>query len=139
MADWQAQQWLDAIIQGKLAASYWLGLIQYEQGEFAAALDYFRVRTLQFGPSVFWATGAHYNIARTLEASGQRQKAIDAYETSIFLRNDAGNLVRARWLKELDGEKNKKAEEKKPEEKKSEEEKTEEKSGREKKQRLDTD
>ena len=31
---WQAQQLVDAIIQGKLAASYWLGLIQYEQGEY---------------------------------------------------------------------------------------------------------
>ena len=124
-----AQQQVDSIILGKLAASYWLGLIQYEQGEYLAALDYFRVRTLQFGTqlfgsAVFWAPGAHYNIAHTLEASGQRQKAIDAYASSILLRddagklylwNDAGNLVRARWLKELDEGKDKKAEEKKPE------------------------
>ena len=98
-----AKQQVDSIIEGKLAASYWLGLIQYEQGEYAAALDYFRVRTLQFGPRVFWAAGAWYNIARTLEASGRRQMAIDLYESNIFLRNDSGNLVRARWLKELDG------------------------------------
>jgi len=112
-ATWQAQQVAGAIIQGKLAASYWLGLIQYDLGEFTAAMDYFSVRTLQFGPSVFWAAGAYYNIARTLEASGQRQKAIDEYESNIFLqydlRNDTGNLVRARWLKELGGERNNKA------------------------------
>ena len=42
-----------ATIQGKLDASYWLGLIEYEQGEYAAALDYFRVRTLQFEPEQF--------------------------------------------------------------------------------------
>jgi tetratricopeptide (TPR) repeat protein len=142
-ADQQARLVVGAIIQGKLAASYWLGLIQYEQGEFAVAMDYFRVRTLQFGPSVFWATGAHYNIARTWEASGQRQKAIDAYESSILLRNDSGNRIRARWLKELDGAKNVKPEEKKPErvnleekkavEKKSVEKKTEEKKTEEKK------
>ncbi|MGA2255818.1 MAG: tetratricopeptide repeat protein [Thermoguttaceae bacterium] len=146
-ADFTEQQ-VDAIIRGKLAASYWLGLIQYEQGEFAAALDYFSVRTLQFpqnwtklewkpralayfsvgalqlGPKIFWATGAHYNIARILEAGGQRQKAIDVYETSILLRNDSGNLVRARWLKELDGEEHRKPEEKKTVEKKIEETKT---------------
>ncbi|MEI8374773.1 MAG: hypothetical protein WCJ35_18265 [Planctomycetota bacterium] len=100
----QAQQLVGAIIQGKLAASYWLGLIQYDLGELTAARDYFSVRTLQFGErDCFWATGAHYSIARTLEASGERQKAIDEYESNIFLRNDSGNLVRARWLKERDG------------------------------------
>jgi tetratricopeptide (TPR) repeat protein len=102
-----AKQQVDSTIEGKLAASYWLGLIQYEQGEYAAALDYFRVRTLQFGPRVFWAAGAHYNIARTLEAAGQRQKAIDEYASSIFLRNDPGCLLRAKWLEELSGEKKK--------------------------------
>jgi tetratricopeptide (TPR) repeat protein len=165
LANQQAQDVVGAILAGKVAASYWLGLIQYEQGEFAAAkgeidtaraefaaaMDYFRVRTLQFGSrvfgatgasnniglpgngerhaieNVFWATGAHYNIARTWEASGQRQKAIDEYETCILLRNDPGNLVRARWLKELDGEKTKKAEVKKPDEKKPEEKKIVEK------------
>ncbi len=129
---------VDSVFRGKLAASYWLGLIQYEQGEFVPALDYLRVRTLQYEAaldylrahtlqlqvaisylrsrvpdldSVFrfsWASGANYNIARSLEANGQRQKAISAYESSIFLHNDAGNLVRARWLKGLDGGKAKK-------------------------------
>ncbi len=75
-----AQQQVEAIIQGKLDASYWLGLIQYELGQydyeawkiaesqgksafaqkkfdeamdyFTAALDYFRVRTLQFGAAI---------------------------------------------------------------------------------------
>ena len=128
-ADLQARLVVSAIIQGKLAASYWLGLIQYDLGEYEAALDYFRVRTLQFGErGVFWATGAHYNIARTLEAGGQRQKAIHEYESNILLRNDSGNLIRARWLKELDGgvqkPDEKKAEEKKIEETKAEERKT---------------
>ena len=44
-------------------------------------MDYFRVRTLQFGPRSFGASGAVYNIARTLEASGQREKAISEYFT----------------------------------------------------------
>jgi len=127
-----AQQAAAAYIQGKLDASYWLGLIQYDQGEYTAALDYFGVRTLQLslqldpqgigGLQRLWAYGAHYNIARTLEAIGQPQKAINVYE-SIDLRNDDGNLIRARWLKELEVAKNKKPEEKKAEEKKAEEKK----------------
>ena len=34
-----------------------------------------------------------YNIARTLEAVGKRDKAIEVYELSILLRNDRGNRV----------------------------------------------
>jgi tetratricopeptide (TPR) repeat protein len=102
-------------------------LIEYEQGDFIAALDYFGRRTLQFGPRVAWARGAHYNVARCLEASGQRSKAIDTYEKSILLRNDTGNLLRARWLKELDRGKNNKALAAKPEAAKLEERKMEEK------------
>jgi len=120
----------ESIMQGKLAASYWLGLIQYDVGEFDAAYDYFSVRTLQIGSMVFWTPGAHYNIARTLEALGHRQEAIEKYESIELLRRNPGNLLRAHWLKELDGGKDKKAEDKKIEEKepkKIEEKKTVEK------------
>ena len=120
----------ESIMQGKLAASYWLGLIQYDVGEFDAAYDYFSVRTLQIGSMVFWTPGAHYNIARTLEALGHRQEAIEKYESIELLRRNPGNLLRAHWLKELDGGKDKKAEDKKIEEKepkKIEEKKTMEK------------
>jgi tetratricopeptide (TPR) repeat protein len=129
----QAVQLAKLTVAGKLAASYWLGLIQYDAKEYDAALDYLGIRTLQFGAEhVFWATGAYYNIARTWEASGQRKKAIEAYETNLLLRNDNGNLVRARWLRELDGGQTKKpaemkTEAKKPEEKKKEDNKLEEK------------
>jgi tetratricopeptide (TPR) repeat protein len=135
----ETQRNAEIIVQGKLAASYWLGLIEFDAGKaaaeagesakaqdyYAAALDYFRKRTLQFGPqAVPWATGAHYNIARTLEADGQRQQAIKEYETDVPLRdnmgnlvlyNDEGNRLRARWLTEVGGEKNKKSEETKGE------------------------
>jgi tetratricopeptide (TPR) repeat protein len=131
-----AQFELDSIVQGKLTASYWLGLIQYDAQKYDAAVEYFTVRTLQFGPQVFWTAGAHYNITRCLEAAGRRKEAIAAYESSPFLRNDDGNLVRAHWLKEL-GEESKKAEKKpevkKADEKKSEDKKTDEKNAGEKK------
>jgi len=110
----QAQLLVNAIIQGKLDASYWLGLIQYERGQFDAAMDYFKNRTFQFGPRVFWATGASYNIARTLEASGKWQDAIGLYENNLLLKYDSGSQIRARWLKELNGVKNNNPEEKMP-------------------------
>ena len=126
-AELQARHRVDAIISGKLSASFWLGLIQYDLGEYPAAMDYFRVRTLQFGPKVFWASGAVYNIARTLEASGQRQKAIQEYRANLLLRNDDGCLLRARWLKELDEEKTLRADAKKPDIRKKGEKKSVEK------------
>jgi tetratricopeptide (TPR) repeat protein len=98
---------LQAILGGKLDASYWLGLIEYDQGQYLSALDYFNVRVLKLDRNLIWAAGAHYNVARSLEAAGQRSKAIKEYESV----GNPGNLVRARWLRELDGEK-------KPEEKK---------------------
>jgi len=145
-AELVAQLVVGAIIQGKLSASYWLGLIQYEQGEadpdpirargdYDSAMDYFGVRTLQVGPSDFWARGAHhniavllenlparvadifwargalYNIARTFEARGERQEAIETYN-SKWLKYHAGIPIRAQWLAALDAGKNKKPAEK---------------------------
>jgi len=124
---------LEAIGRGKLDASYWLGLIQYDQQQYASALDYFLVRVLRFGPEVPWASGAHYNIARCYEARGERPKAIDEYESSPYLRNDPGNQLRARWLKSLDSEKPPKPEAKKAEERRIGEKTTGEDKAQEKK------
>jgi len=122
-----------AILKGKIDAAYWLGLIEYEQGEYASALDYFIERTLKSG-SVAWAAGANYNVGRSQEMLGNWQKAAEEYESSIFLRNEAGSLLRAKWLKELHGatggegkKPEKKAEEKKIEEKKIDGKKMDEK------------
>jgi hypothetical protein len=105
---------LSAILQGKVDASYWLGLIDFEQGQYASALDYFDVRTLQYGRmlqggrEVARAPGAHYNIARVYEMTGERAKAILEYRSSGRSADEDGNLLRARWLSDLDGGKEKK-------------------------------
>jgi tetratricopeptide (TPR) repeat protein len=114
-----------AIRRGKLDASYWLGLIAYDQAQYPSALDYFNVRVLPLDRELAWAAGAHYNAARSLEAGGQRAKAIREYESS----GGAGNLVRAAWLRELDGgkNKNKTGDEGKPEEEKIGEKKMDDK------------
>ncbi len=114
---------LQAILQGKLDASYWLGLIEYDQGQYPSALDYFNFRVLPLDHELAWAAGAHYNVGRSLEAGGQRAKAIKEYESS----GGAGNLVRAAWLRVLDSGKSKIADEGKLEEKKIGEKKMEEK------------
>ena len=97
LADWTTQSYR----RGKIYASYWLGLIALDQGNYASAVDYFANRTLAAAPGSMWTPGAHYNLARSLEAGGQFQKAIDEYVGSTFSAVYAGNLVRARWLKEL--------------------------------------
>jgi hypothetical protein len=98
LAELQAQEIVDAILRGKLDASYWLGLIEFEEKEYPAALDYFNVRVVNLDHGLVWAEGAHYNVGRCLEANGQRAAAIKEYESST----NAANLVRARWLRELD-------------------------------------
>ncbi|MDZ7620632.1 MAG: tetratricopeptide repeat protein, partial [Patescibacteria group bacterium] len=62
--------------RGKQDASYWLGLMAYEQGAYDAALDYLAKRTLDASPDGPWTHGARYNLARTYEATGELDKAV---------------------------------------------------------------
>jgi tetratricopeptide (TPR) repeat protein len=77
-------------------AAYWVGLLAYDDGNYATAEDWLKRRELQAsdGP---WTDGAHYNLARTYEQEGKLDEAI------ALLRQDAspqraGNLLRARML-----------------------------------------
>jgi len=45
--------------------------------------------------------GIHYNLARAYEALGQPQQAVEEYLSGIRSPMHPGNLLRARWLKEL--------------------------------------
>ena len=87
-------------LRGKLDASYWLGLIAFEQGNYVSAIDYFAKRTLEASPDGPWTLGAQYNLARAQEAIGPPQKAIEQYQAGIVSYSYYGNLLRARWLKE---------------------------------------
>jgi tetratricopeptide (TPR) repeat protein len=110
-----------ACLIGKQNASYWLGLIAYEQGNYASAVDYFTKRTMEAMPNGPWTHGARYNLARTYEALGQGQKAVDEYAADLNAPNQNGNLLRARWLSALlDAAQARKAAEKKAAEKKAE-------------------
>jgi tetratricopeptide (TPR) repeat protein len=88
--------------QGKLDASYWLGLIAQDRGKYDAAVDYFtnRTRPPLISPDGPWTDGARYNLARAYEASGDVQKAILFYGNNDSSPGYHGDLLRAKWLAE---------------------------------------
>ncbi len=85
--------------RGKQDASFWLGLITFEQQDFPSAIDFFNKRVLEAAPKGPWAPAARYNLARSYEASGEIDKAIKLYETDKSPQSH-GNQLRARRLKE---------------------------------------
>jgi len=80
-AEWQkrlddAQRYYRAI---KQYASYWLGLIQLEQGKYEVAISWLQ-RTREDGPENPFFQGAHYNLGRCYEAIGEQEKANQMYQ-----------------------------------------------------------
>lgn len=65
-------------LAAKQSASYWLGLVSYEGGDYRQAIDFFSRRTLEAWPNGQWSTGARYNLARTSEAEYRRKIAAAA-------------------------------------------------------------
>lgn len=83
--------------EAKQSASYWLGLIAFERGNYPAAIDYFQTRTLEAAPEGPWTGGARYNLARSLEALGRTDEAIRYYKADLSAQR-SGNLLRAERL-----------------------------------------
>ncbi|QEG33021.1 tetratricopeptide repeat protein [Bythopirellula goksoeyrii] len=81
----------------KYSASYWLGLLSYDEGKFEVAEDWFRRRTLEAHSNGFWTPGANYNLARTLEQLGRNEEAIEILEADQSPQR-FGNLLRARRI-----------------------------------------
>jgi hypothetical protein len=83
--------------QAKQHASYWLGLVQFDDGNLEAAASWFKERTLELTPNGVWVPGARYNLARTYEALGDYERARE-----LYLEDDSaqqhGNLIRAKLL-----------------------------------------
>lgn len=90
----------DLFLLAKMNASYWLGLLCFEVGQYQAAIDYFEKRTLEPWPNSFWKPGIHYNLGRTYEALGQYEQAIQRYEADPAAPDHYGRRLRARWIKE---------------------------------------
>ncbi len=84
--------------RAKQDASYWLGLLSYEQGKFEIAADWLGDRTLKASPNGPWTAGARYNLARAHEAMGNFAEAIRLLKSDDSPQRH-GNLLRARQLK----------------------------------------
>jgi tetratricopeptide (TPR) repeat protein len=92
------QKYIAAVFRRKQDATYWLGLISYDEKEYTAAEDYFERLTLKVWPTGPWTDGARYNLARTYEADGRAADAIKIYEADDSPQR-FGNHLRARRLK----------------------------------------
>ncbi len=90
----------DILLRAKMDASYWLGLLCFDLGEYQAALDYFEKRSLEPWPDSPWRTGAHYNLGRTYEVLGQYEQAIRHYQADAQAPDSHGRRLRATWIKE---------------------------------------
>lgn len=103
----QVRELEQLMVRTKQNASYWLGLIAFDRGEYQVASDYFEKRLLTPDPTNLWAAGARYNLGRCWEALGWRdrnvellQRAVQTYQAVENSPLTAGCRVRARWLTE---------------------------------------
>ncbi len=86
--------------EAKQAASFWLGLIFFDQQDYPNSIDFLANRTLGTERESPWADAARYNLARAYEAHGDNAKAIELYEADKSSPQSHGNQLRGRWLKE---------------------------------------
>lgn len=82
---------------GKRTATYWLSLVQYDDGRFETAGNWFGKRVLDREQASMWNDAATYNFARCEEAIGNLESAIE------LLKDDRtpaahGNRLRARLI-----------------------------------------
>jgi len=85
---------------GKRTATYWLSLLQYDDGRLETAGSWLEKRVLDEEQLSRWEPAARYNLARTLERLGQTERAIELYKT-VGDPQEHGNRVRARLLAKL--------------------------------------
>ena len=83
--------------EGKITASLWLGIAQYETGRFDDALEWLDEKTLQIDKDERWQGSARYNLGRTHEALGNFDAARDTYFADQSPQAH-GNRLRARYF-----------------------------------------
>lgn len=99
--DWQLS--LDRVktlqTQSKQHASYWMGLVHEQQGNYDVAMNWLTTRTLDKYPDGPWTDGARYNLARCHEALGEVEEAVKLYRIDESPQRH-GNLLRAAILEQ---------------------------------------
>ncbi|TWT73368.1 tetratricopeptide repeat protein [Allorhodopirellula solitaria] len=99
--DARLQQMQTFIRLGKRTATYWLALLQYDDGRYDTAHNWFTKRVLDDEQQSYWADAAVYNAARASEQEGNIAEAITALKTDQNV-SDFGNRLRARLLDRLE-------------------------------------
>jgi len=97
----ETAQQVEVLRMAKQFATYWLGVLAYEQRNYPSARDYLLARTLEAYPRSPWTAGAKYNLGRVYEAEKQYAKAIQQYRGNSEALDEFGNRLRARWLEQL--------------------------------------
>ena len=95
--DRQIQQVQGIMRQGKITATYWIGLIQYDTGRFDLSQDWLESRILGDNQVSRWEQAARYNLARAYEQLGVVDKATELYKTEGDVQ-EHGNRIRARLI-----------------------------------------
>ncbi len=95
--DRQLQQTQVMMRLGKRTATYWISLIQYDDGRYDTAETWFSKRVLADEQLSHWAPAARYNLARSLERLGEVDRAMELYKTDGDPQ-EHGNRIRARLL-----------------------------------------
>ncbi len=93
----QIQQVQALMRLGKRTATYWLSLLQYDDGRLETAGSWLEKRVLDEEQLSPWEPAARYNLARTLERLGEKDRAIEIYKT-VGAPQEHGNRIRARLL-----------------------------------------
>jgi hypothetical protein len=56
-------------------ASYWLGLMAFDRGEYGVSIDFLDKRLQKISPDTIWRPGAAYNLGRAYEARGHKNQS----------------------------------------------------------------
>lgn len=82
---------------GKRTATYWLSLLQADDGRLETAESWLRKRVLNEEQLSYWAPSARYNMARLAEQLGETDRATELYKREGEPQ-EHGNRIRARLV-----------------------------------------
>tara|TARA_R110002073_G_scaffold5624_21_gene34684 strand:- start:65 stop:1852 length:1788 start_codon:yes stop_codon:yes gene_type:complete len=101
--DRQVQQAQAMIRLGKQTATYWLSLIQYDDGRYDTAETWFRKRVLEDSQLSHWTPAARYSLGRTIEHLDKVDQAVELYKHTGDIQ-EHGNRIRARLLQKSESD-----------------------------------
>lgn len=95
--DQQVRQVQAMMRLGKRTATYWLSLLQADDGRLETAEGWIQKRVLDEQQQSPWIPAARYNLARLAEELGDTDRAIEMYKRENEIQ-EHGNRIRARLV-----------------------------------------